>query len=163
MGVGSSSIMLIFAVLCLTVFSLISLSVAGNDKALADAEANLVTRYYEADALAESVLAELIRNGGDVQGPLYGMDIESSWDWDLEAQVAAYRCTVSEVKDLYVRVVFTDDGYSVLAWKLVDTDEWTFDDSLNVWSGEEGDFGFGMMDMDFSFGIDWESDEGIED
>ena len=48
-GVGSASIVLVFAVLCLTVFSLITLVVAGNDKVLVDAGAKLVTAYYEAD------------------------------------------------------------------------------------------------------------------
>jgi hypothetical protein len=49
MGIGSASLVLIFAVLCLTVFALISLSAAQNDKALADANAALVKAYYETE------------------------------------------------------------------------------------------------------------------
>jgi len=37
-GVGSASIVLVFAILCLTIFSLITYVVAGNEKALVDAK-----------------------------------------------------------------------------------------------------------------------------
>ena len=59
-GIGSASMTLIFAVLCLTVLALISHVSADNDKALSDAEAKMVIGYYDADVLAERIVAELI-------------------------------------------------------------------------------------------------------
>ncbi|MCL2163360.1 MAG: hypothetical protein FWH55_02985 [Oscillospiraceae bacterium] len=59
LGIGSASVTLIFAVLCLTILALISHVSADNDKALSDAEAKMVIGYYNADVLAERVVAEL--------------------------------------------------------------------------------------------------------
>lgn len=146
MGVGSASIMLIFAVLCLTVFSLISLSVAQTDKSLADTEAILVTEYYEADEFAERILAVIV--GSDIiPDEVLGVSIDSEWDWDLSAEVAEYSCPISDIKDLSVKVAVGEDSYDILVWKMVSTDEWVIDDSINVWSGDS-DFGFGILAID---------------
>ena len=141
MGVGSSSIMLIFAVLCLTVFSLISLSVAGNDKSLADTEAKLVTEYYEADEFAERIVSVIL--GSDtVPGEIFGVSVTSDWDWDLTAEVSSFTCPISDITDLVVKVAVSEDSYEILVWKMVNTDDWVVDDSLNVWTGDD-EFGFG--------------------
>ena len=133
-GVGSASVVLVFAVLCLTVFSLITLVVAGNDKALADSEAELSTGYYEADTLAEQILAEILESDS-IPETIKGVDIESSWNMDLEADEAVYLCQISGDKSLYVRVALYGDSYSILSWRMIDTDEWTIDNSLHVWDG----------------------------
>lgn len=144
MGVGSASIMLIFAVLCLTVFALISLSVAENDKMLVDTEAKLVTEYYFADELAERVLAEILA-ADVVPGEILGVSVDTRWDWDLTAEIAAFNCPISDVKDLSVRVAIGEDmAYSILEWKMVSTGEWIIDDSLNVWIGDD-DTGFDAL------------------
>jgi len=140
-GVGSASIVLVFAVLCLTVFSLITFVVAGNDKALVDAEAGLVVGYYEADALAERIVAGILASDA-VPGTLYGVDIETYWDWEAGTDVAYFLCPISDRKSLFVRLALFEDSYDVLSWRMHDTDEWTFDDSLNVWQGAD-DFEFG--------------------
>jgi len=150
-GVGSASIVLVFAVLCLTVFSLIAFVVAGNDKALVDAEARLVVGYYEADALAERVVAGIMESGY-VPETMHGVDIAAFWDWDSGAEIAEFFCPISEQKSLLVRLAIYGDTYDVLSWRMFDTDEWTFDDSLNVWEGPD-DIGFGDP-MDIFSGLD---------
>ena len=45
-GIGSASVVLVFAVLCLTIFALISYTAAINDKALTEVEVRLVKGYY---------------------------------------------------------------------------------------------------------------------
>lgn len=146
MGVGSSSIMLIFAVLCLTVFSLISLSVAGNDKSLVDTEAGLVTEYYEADEFAERIVSEILKSDSTPE-QILGVSIETEWDWDLTAEVSSFICPISDVKDLVVKVAVSEDSYEILIWKMVNTDDWVIDDSLNVWTGDDS-FGFGSSGLD---------------
>ena len=147
-GVGSASIVLVFAVLCLTVFSLITFVVAGNDKALVDTEASLVTGYYEADALAERIVAGILASDG-VPETLYGIDIGTYWDWDAGKDVAYFLCPVSDRKSLFVRIALIEGSYDVLSWRMQDTDEWTFDDSLNVWPGP------GEFELGDPFGV-WE-------
>ena len=135
-GVGSASIVLVFAVLCLTVFSLITFVVAGNDKALVDTEAGLVVGYYEADALAERIVAGILASD-EVPGAMYGVDIGTYWDWETDADVAYFFCPISDQKSLFVRLALFDGSYDVLSWRMYDIDEWAFDDSLNVWQGPE--------------------------
>lgn len=146
-GVGSASIVLVFAVLCLSVFSLITFVVAGNDRALIEAESNLVVGYYEADALAERILAEILKSDFMPESVL-GVEIESAFDWETNAQVVRYLCPVSgSAKMLLVRIIRYADSYKVLSWRMYDTDEWAADQGLDVWGGPDDSF-FGDIDMD---------------
>jgi len=135
-GVGSASIVLVFAVLCLTVFSLITLVVAKNNKALADTEAGLVTGYYEADTLAESIVAEIL-SAGEIPDNVRGVEIDSYWDTDLEAEVASYLCPLSDKKELLVKLAIDGGSAEVINWQMLDIGTWEFDDSLGVWIGDD--------------------------
>jgi len=133
-GVGSASIVLVFAVLCLTVFSLITYVVAGNDKALIDAKVGLVTGYYKADTQAEQILAELLA-ADTVPGRILDVDINTRFDEYLDMETTYFFCYVSDIKALYVRLAIHDDSYDILSWRMYDTDDWVFDGSMNVWPG----------------------------
>ena len=61
-ALGGSSLLVVFAVLALTVFALLSLSTVRADVRLGDAAAKAVTDYYAADTRAQEILAQL-RNG----------------------------------------------------------------------------------------------------
>ena len=136
-GVGSASIVLVFAVLCLTIFSLITFVVAGNDKALVDAKVHLVSGYYEADALAEQILVDILKADA-VPETIRGVDIYTEWNDELETDTTYFFCSISNIKALYVNIAIRDDSFDILSWRMWDTDEWEFDDSLNVWSGDVG-------------------------
>jgi len=56
---GGSALLVIFAVLCLTIFALLSLSTAQAGSRLSLRSAETVHSYYEADAAAEKLLAQL--------------------------------------------------------------------------------------------------------
>ena len=62
--VGGSSLLIIFAVLCLTVLAMLSLSTAQNNAKMSRASADSVTAYYAADTQAEEILARL--RGGEM-------------------------------------------------------------------------------------------------
>jgi len=136
-GVGSASIVLVFAVLCLSVFSLITFVVSGNSKALADTEARLVVGYYEADLLAERILAEIM--GSDViPDNILGIDIDVSWDWETGAEVVQYVCQLpGSEKWLYVKIAFNMESYDILSWRLWNTGEWVIDEGMDVWLGPD--------------------------
>ena len=57
--VGGSSLIMVFAVLCLTVFTLLTLSTVQADRRLSEVTAEAVSAYYAADAEAERLFAEL--------------------------------------------------------------------------------------------------------
>ena len=134
-GIGSASVVLVFAVLCLTVFALISYTAAGNDKALADVEAKLVQGYYEADTLAECILAELLA-GDRIPGPASIRGVEITTRRDREPETAEFSCVVSDEKELYVKVAFYGESYAILSWRMRTTGTWAIDDDLPVWSGD---------------------------
>lgn len=135
-GVGSASIVLVFSVLCLTVFTLITFVVAGNEKALVDAELRLVKGYYEADTLAEQVLNDVL-SAETIPGSIRGVDINTRWNEELGIETTHYFCSISDKKVLFVELALRDDSYDILNWRMWDTDEWEFDDSLNVWVGDD--------------------------
>ncbi|MCL2220926.1 MAG: hypothetical protein FWC20_01445 [Oscillospiraceae bacterium] len=134
-GVGSASIVLVFAVLCLTVFSLITLVVASNDKALVDAEVRLVVGYYEADALAERVLADLLI-AEKLPSSLHGVEINTMWNEELGIETVYFYCHISEIKVLHVHLAFFEDTFRVLSWRMSSIDDWEYNPGLNVWIGD---------------------------
>jgi hypothetical protein len=66
-AIGGSSLLVIFAVLCMTVFALLSLRTAQAEKQVADAAAQGVRQYYAADLQAQEIYARL-RAGETVSG-----------------------------------------------------------------------------------------------
>ena len=165
-GVGSASIILVFAVLCLTVFSLITFVVAGNDKVLVESESRFVLGYYEADTLAERVLNELLKTeSGITPDSILGVDIGSDYDMALGATVFYYSCPLSEDKELFVSIARSYDSYDILSWKMRDTGEWEMDTSLNVFMGFDDmdapmwDMGAPMWDTDSPFWDDMDIDD----
>jgi len=132
-GAGSASIILVFAVLCLTIFSLITYVVAGNDRVLVDAKVNLVTGYYQADAAAERVIFNLF-DSGEAPG---SVEIHHGFDETLNTDVTFFSYPISDTKSLFVSLLLHDDSYDILSWRMYNTDEWEYDGSLNIWTGDE--------------------------
>jgi len=135
-GVGSASIILVFAVLCLTIFSLITYVVAGNDKALVDAKHNLVTGYYFADYQAELILENII-TAEEIPESVGDVIIHKGFDEISGIETVFFSTPISETKALFVNVFLSGDGAEILSWRMYNTDEWIYDGSLNVWTGDE--------------------------
>lgn len=121
-AVGGSSLLVIFAVLCLTTFSLLALSSAQANGRLADAATKAVTDYYQADRQAEILLAQLrqgeIPPGVTREGPRY-----------------TYSCPISDTQTLAVEVQLEGSDYTILRWQAISTASWQPEDHLSVWAG----------------------------
>ena len=122
-SVGLSSLLTIFAVLCLTVFALLTLSSAQAAKTLSDRTAEASVRYYEADAAAEATLAAL--RAGEL--PEY---VKRSGD------IFSYCHFISDTQVLAVEVRLIGSDYEIIRWQAVSISEWEADDSLSVWDGK---------------------------
>ena len=122
-AVGGSSLLVIFAVLCLTVFALLSLSSVQAERRLADAATQAVVDYHEADLRAEEILARL-RSGEQIP--------------DLQEKDGTYEFEVpiSGRQTLSVLLERREDDWVILRWQAV-TAEGTPDESLDVWKGSE--------------------------
>ena len=121
--VGGSSLLVIFAVLCLTVFALLGLSTVQADQRLSDASAKAVSDYYGADTQAEQIFAQL-RSGQVPQGVAVSGDIYD------------YTVPISETQELRVQLQYSGGTWEVLCWKAVSTASWETDDSISVWDGD---------------------------
>ena len=131
-ALGGSSLLVVFAVLALTVFALLSLSTVRADVRLGDAAADSVCGYYRADGKAQEILARLRSGECPAEAELHPEDA-----WTLMDRYT-YTVPISDTQELRVEVLVdpADGSYSVLRWEAVRSEAWTFDDSLDVWDGE---------------------------
>lgn len=121
--VGGSSLLVIFAVLCLTVFALLGLSTVKANSRLSDASAEAVAAYYAADCQAEEIFARL-RSGEMPEGVA------------ADGNTYFYTCPISDTQALQVELTETDGVWSVLEWRAVSTAEWQPDTLLDLWDGD---------------------------
>ena len=118
--VGASSLLVIFAVLCLTVFALLSVSSVQADTRLGDSARGAILDYYEADKQAEIILSQLRR--GEIPPEVTEQD-----------GIYTYSCPLSDTQALAVEVVLQESEYTILRWQVVSTVTWQPDETLPVW------------------------------
>lgn len=128
-ALGATTLLVVFAVLCLTVFALLSLSTVQADSRLAQRSREAVEEYYAADTLAQETLARLRRG-------------ECPAGVTVAGAVASYTVPISETQELRVEVELDrllldmeTDGYRVLRWQMAAVEDWSFDESLDLWDG----------------------------
>ena len=121
--VGASSLVVIFAILCIIIFALLSVSTANAEEALSINSAEHVKAYYAADAEAEMILAEI--RAGNMPDSV-----------KRTGNLYEYACRIDENQELQVEVLVEEEKYTVERWQTVYTGEWQNDDSLNVWDGQ---------------------------
>lgn len=121
--VGGSSLLVIFAVLTLTIFSLLTISTVQANGRLGDAAAQAVADYYAADTQAEAILARL-RQGQRPEGVTE------------QDGIFSYTCPVSDTQELQVSVRLDGGHFTILRWQLDSTVDWQADEHIEVWDGE---------------------------
>lgn len=122
-AVGISSLLVIFAVLCLTVFALLSVSTVNAHRRLAESSRSAVEGYYQADCAAEEILAQL--RSGKIPDDVH-----------RDGDVYSYSCTISDTQELAVCVQLNGSGFKILRWQAISTTDWEAEDRLPVWDGE---------------------------
>ncbi len=123
-ALGGSSLLVVFAVLALTVFALLSLSTVRAGNRLSQAAGQAVQDYYAADCQAQEILARL-RQGERPEGVIF------------TEGCASYVCPISETQELQVRVRMKGAaGYVIEQWQVALVGNWEFDDNLIVWDGQ---------------------------
>ena len=122
--VGGSSLLAIFAVLCLTVFALLTLSTVLAEERLREASVQEVTDYYEAEYQAQVLFARL-RAGERPE--------------EVLEEDGVFSCTlpISETQNLEVELTCQGETWTVLRWQAVSTAVVSDENRLNVWDGQE--------------------------
>ena len=125
--VGGSSLITIFAVLCLIAFTMLSLSTAKSDHDLMEKSVNAVENYYKADEQAEEILAQ-IRAGNNPENVSRNKNQYS------------YSVPIDDAQELSVSVTVKEDGsYHIDSWQKKYTGEWKSDSSIMVWGDTQID------------------------
>ncbi len=145
MGTGYVTIMLIFALLCLTVFAVLSFQAAYADERLSARAQEYTQQFYTADSHAKEILAQLDGYAAQAAGsPFFAEEfaLEAGGTAAVtpcaEGARAAYSCEINERQSLSVCVTFfaSPDGgrYRIDRWQ---TTAQTDDEEapLGVWDG----------------------------
>ena len=130
-NIGSSSLILIFIVLCLVTFSILSLGNAKREDALSARSADSVQEYYRADAEGEAFLqmADQALLKGD----------KASLAPYLQSDGGTYCTDVAMAAGQALRVELVLDWEKktceVRSWRVYHQEDYEIDQSIPVWSG----------------------------
>ena len=122
--VGGTSLLVMFAVLCLTVFALLGLSAVQAGTRLSQATAQAVSAYYQADCQAEEIFARL--RSGEVPANVTETN-----------GIYSYTCPISDTQQLQVVLLEKTGEWTVLRWQAESIAAWETDDELTLWDGTE--------------------------
>ena len=115
-NIGTSFMLVIFILLCMVIFAVLSLSNALKDYDYTQQRANRTKAYYEACNEAEEIYAKI--------------EIENHTEDSIE-----YSVPISENEHLQVilkRNSNTENNYFIHSWLQISTEEWTADHTLPV-------------------------------
>lgn len=134
-SVGGVTIVMIFSVLCLTIFAVLSLITARNELSLAQKSADAVTNYYAADSRAIEIMDAIAASydGINFNTP---EDIDLIYYVDGGEDFLSYSVPVDDRQNL--RVLLKDDNgeVSVILWQVEENGAWTADEFMHVWDGD---------------------------
>ena len=116
--IGISSIVLIFMILCLAVFSLLSLSDAKSALTFAQKRAETVQIYYEADIEAQKFIRDYRALDSEQKQP--------------EAAVV-YELPMRSGQTLHLEL--SADGSDILSYYVYNNTDYVIDSDLPVWGG----------------------------
>ena len=133
-ALGGASLLVIFAVLALTVFALLSLSTVRADVRLGDASAQAVVNYYAADGRAQEILA-CLRTGATAPEDI-PVSVSIIHYEDRVERVCSYTVPISETQELQVEVQLEGTDYTVLRWQAVPAGGWEIDEGIELWDME---------------------------
>lgn len=136
MNVGLLTIVVLFTVLCLTIFAVLCLSTALSEEKLASAYARSVEDYYAADLQALEIAQQFV--GLEEEEALALADALSLETARLEEGLEiSFTQPVGGVQELYVALLLTDGGLQRSCWQLVEAAEWEPDMGENIWDGSQ--------------------------
>ncbi len=141
---GGSSVIMIFAVLCLTVFAALTITASESERNSALIYAESVKNYYEADLKASRFTAVLmsaenmpeIKQTAENRGAMVNEQTESDGTAVLNI---VYHTEIDENQILEVRLKASTVGKTgvhidIIQWTPVFCDEWSSDNELNLYS-----------------------------
>ncbi|MBD5129900.1 MAG: hypothetical protein HDT43_08255 [Ruminococcaceae bacterium] len=150
LGVGYVSVMIIFAVICLTIFAVLSFSAASSSDGFNGRSGDYLKQYYAADSAAKSRLAAL---DGIAKAAVESGFFEDEFETAASEQGVALKRVmngfsavwtekISDRQELAVEVEFTSDGNcEITRWQSRTISGEGSESHLGVWDGSDNIFG----------------------
>ena len=126
---GAVSLVMIFCVMCLAVFSVLTLATADRESKLSEMTARNAADYYQADYNA-TLIAAALKNGDPLPA---GLDVDITWD--NRSGTASFFLPAGDSQGLDVAISLRGDTYEILRWQMVYTGSWEPDGFLVLWDG----------------------------
>ena len=145
-NIGSSSMLVVFIILCLVTFSVLSVASANNDRKYSEKIADRTTAYYEASNKAEELLsqiddklkqvyeqynAEYLSQVPDALTSIDGIDTS-------DFPSVSFSVPINDTQTLSVSLLIQipekegDTFYTVTSWKEISTEVWNGDEPMNL-------------------------------
>ncbi len=144
-NIGTSSLILIFIILCLTIFGLLSLSSASSDWKLARKNAESVKGYYKADgqavefvAMVEEALSRCSQADDEEEYLRLAKEELGSFCQE-ETGIVQTDIEMPYGQMLHIELEIDrqeESGYRILAWKVYHSVDYEIDRSIPVWTGD---------------------------
>lgn len=142
-GIGSSSVIMVFTLLCLTVFATMTLLSASSELKLARSYSTAVEQFYAADTAGAAYVAALRDKADSIASGVPGADDYAAAAHALGADAVVdndiayieYDIPESDSQTLHISLEASAERFAVTAWQLIYTGEWNADTGLNLWPG----------------------------
>lgn len=143
-SIGASSLILIFIVLCMATFGLLSLSSAQGDLKLASRNGEAVKGYYEADNKGQRWLKEIDQvlmeeMGRGLDSSQCSLKIKDRLGslYDQETGLITTDISMDRGQSLHIELVLMcgEKRYEVKSWYVYNSDEYEIDNAIPVWDG----------------------------
>ena len=130
-SIGIISLTVILCVLCLTVFSVLTLSTALSERNFSKKRAQATHEYYTAEREATILVNDMIdawERGEDLSVFARNNQI------NIDNNTVHFQKQIESGQALDVIVHFTENP-EIESWRVISTADWTPDNSLAVWDG----------------------------
>ncbi len=127
---GAVSLAMIFCVLCMAVFAVLTLSTAVSEAKLTALTAQRTEAYYQADAQAVTVLADLAAGRTPA--------VEAALTETEAGMLAEFALPAGGELLLQVQAQLdrASGRWDILRWKTVYGGDWAADETIAIWDGE---------------------------
>ena len=128
---GTVSLVMLFCVLCMIVFAVLTLSVADKELKMSELMVDRSYEYYKAESLASISVANL------VSGKRVSRNVAVQF-LDSDNTESNFRLLVPIREDQYIRIqlsMYGDGTFKIHDWETVNSGEWEPDNSIEVWDG----------------------------
>lgn len=145
-NIGSSSMLVVFIILCLITFSVLSVASANNDRKYSEKIANRTTAYYKASNKAEELLSQIddklkqiyeqynadyLSQVPDVLTSIDGIDTSNF-------PSVSFSIAINDTQTLSVSLLIQipekegDTFYTITSWQEIYTEVWNGDEPMNL-------------------------------